>query len=235
MPAATTYLAFDLSAEDGDATESIALPPPAWDNSRDPTRPEKRMPDTSVSLLDRLRDSPDAASWQRLVDLYTPLIQGWLRRQGLQPADADDLSQDILAVLVRDLPGFHRQRTGAFRSWLRTITVNRLRNFWRAQQARPAATGDSDLASRLEELEDPHSELSRIWDQEHDQHIMRRAMELIESEFAPSTWKAFRRQVVEGASVDTVAAELGLSANAVVIAKSRVLGRLRDEVRGLVD
>jgi RNA polymerase sigma-70 factor (ECF subfamily) len=193
------------------------------------------MPDTSVSLLDRLRDSPDAASWQRLVDLYTPLIQGWLRRQGLQPADADDLAQDVLAVLVRELPGFQHQRTGAFRSWLRTITVNRLRNFWRARQARPAATGDSDLVGRFEELEDPHSALSRLWDREHDEHIMKRAMELIASEFAPSTWKAFRRQVLEGASVDTVAAELGLSANAVVIAKSRVLGRLREEVRGLVD
>jgi RNA polymerase sigma-70 factor (ECF subfamily) len=193
------------------------------------------MPETSVSLLDRLRDSPDDASWQRLVDLYTPLIQTWLRRQGLQPADADDLAQDVLAVLVRELPGFHHQRTGAFRSWLRTITVHRLRNFWRASQTRAVATGDSDLVRRLEELEDPHSALSRLWDQEHDQHIMKRAMELIASEFAPSTWKAFRRQVLEGASVDTVAAELGLSANAVIIAKSRVLSRLREEIRGLVD
>jgi RNA polymerase sigma factor (sigma-70 family) len=193
------------------------------------------MPDTSVSLLDRLRGRPDAASWQRLVDLYTPLIQGWLRSQSLQPADADDLSQDILAVLVRELPGFQHQQTGSFRSWLRTITINRLRNFWRAQQARPAATGGSDLSSRLEELEDPHSELSRLWDREHDQHILKRALELIELDFAPSTWKAFRRQVLEGASVDTVAAELGLSPNAVIIAKSRVLSRLREEVRGLVD
>jgi RNA polymerase sigma-70 factor (ECF subfamily) len=193
------------------------------------------MPDTSVSLLDRLRDSPEAASWQRLVDLYIPHIQGWLRRHGVQPADADDLAQDVLAVLVRELPGLHHQRTGAFRSWLRTITVNRLRNFWRAQQGRPAATGESDVVRWLEALEDPHSELSRLWDREHDEQIMKRAMELIESEFAPSTWKAFRRQVLEGASVDTVAAELSLSANAVVIAKSRVLSRLREEVRGLVD
>jgi RNA polymerase sigma factor (sigma-70 family) len=193
------------------------------------------MPETSISLLDRLRDSPDAASWQRLVDLYTPLIQSWLRRQGLQPADADDLAQEVLAVLVRELPGFQHQRPGSFRSWLRTITVNRLRNFWRASQTRAVATGDSDMLRRLDELEDPRSELSRLWDQEHDEHIMKRAMELIESDFAPSTWKAFRRQVLEGASVDTVAAELSLSANAVIIAKSRVLSRLREEIRGLVD
>jgi RNA polymerase sigma-70 factor (ECF subfamily) len=193
------------------------------------------MPETSISLLDRLRDSPDAASWQRLVDLYTPLIQTWLRRQGLQPADADDLAQDVLAVVVRELSAFEHRRPGAFRSWLRTITANRLRNFWRARQARPAATGDSDFVRILEQLEDPHSELSRVWDREHDQFIVRRAMELIEPEFTPSTWQAFRRLAVDGAAVDAVAAELGLTANAVLIAKSRVFSRLRQEIQGLVD
>jgi RNA polymerase sigma-70 factor (ECF subfamily) len=193
------------------------------------------MADTSVSLLDRLRSQPDSASWQRLVDLYAPCIRGWLRRQGLQQSDADDLAQDVLAVLVRELPAFQRQRPGAFRAWLRTITVNRLRNFWRARQGRPAATGDSDFVQRLEQLEDPHSELSRLWDREHDQHIVRRAMELIEDEFAPSTWRAFRQVAVDGASVDAVAAEMGLTANAVFIAKSRVLNRLRKEIEGLVD
>ena len=193
------------------------------------------MPDTSVSLLDRLRLCPDVASWQRLVELYGPLIQDWLRRHGLQPADADDLAQEVLAVLVRELPRFEPRRPGAFRSWLRTITAYRLRNFWRAREGRPAATGDSDFAQQLEQLEDPHSELSRLWDDEHDQYIVRRAMEVIEGEFAPSTWRAFRRVMMDGASVDAVAAELGLSSNAVFIAKSRVLSRLRKEIEGLVD
>jgi RNA polymerase sigma-70 factor (ECF subfamily) len=193
------------------------------------------MPETSVSLLDRLRDSPDDASWLRLVDLYAPVIQAWLRRQGLQPADADDLAQDVLAVLVRELPGFQHRGAGAFRSWLRTITVNRLRSFCRTRQSRPDATGDSDFLRRLKELEDPHSELSRLWDQEHEQHVLRRALELIAPEFTQSTWRAFRRVMIEGAAVAAVAAELGLSVNAVFIAKSRVLSRLRTEVRGLIE
>ena len=193
------------------------------------------MLETSVSLLDRLRHSPDAASWQRLVDLYAPLIQSWLRRQGLQDSDANDLAQDVLAVLVRELPRFEHRGPGAFCGWLRTITVNRLRNFWRAGQTRPAATGGSEFAQRLAQLEDPRSELSRLWDHEHDQHIVRRALELIEAEFTPSTWRAFRRVMIDGAAVEAVAAELGLSANAVFIAKSRVLGRLRREIQGLVD
>ena len=140
----------------------------------------------------------------------------------------------MLAVLVRELPHFEHRGPGAFRSWLRAITANRLRNFWRARQGRPVAAGGSDFAQRLEQLEDPHSELSRLWNQQHDEHVVRRAMELIDGEFAPSTWRAFRRVMVDGAPVDAVAAELGLSANAVFIAKSRVLNRLRKEIEGLV-
>jgi RNA polymerase sigma-70 factor (ECF subfamily) len=187
-------------------------------------------------LLDRLRLQPEPASWQRLVDLYTPLLQGWLRRYHLQACDTDDLVQDVLAVLVKEVPQFdHNGRPGAFRSWLRTILVNRLRKFWQRQQARPVATGGSDLQQALDQWEDPHSALSRLWDREHDEYVSRRLLELIQPEFAPSTWQAFQRVVVEGAPAQEVAAELGISVNAVFIAKSRVLGRLREEGRGLLE
>jgi len=170
------------------------------------------------------------------VDLYTPWIHGWLRRQGVNSADAEDLVQEVLSVLVRELPQFqHDQRRGAFRCWLRTITVNRLRGFWRSQQTRPVATGDSDMDRRLEELADPESSLSRLWDQEHDQQVLRRLLELVEPEFAPSTWQAFRYVALEGRRPAEAAADLGLSVNAVMLAKSRVLRRLRQEAQGLVD
>src|SRR5437868_4218271 len=131
------------------------------------------MSDTSASLLERLRGHPDPASWQRLVDLYTPLIHHWLRRHNLQPPDAEDLAQEVLTALVAELPRFHYDRTrGSFRAWLRVITVNRLRGFWRAQRGRPTATGDRAFHERiLDQLADPHSDLSRLWDQEHDQFV----------------------------------------------------------------
>jgi len=194
------------------------------------------MADTPVSLLERLRLRPDADSWQRLVALYTPLIQDWLRRQGLRHADVDDLSQDVLGVLVRELPRFeHDGRPGAFRRWLRTVTVNRLRTFWRGRGRRPVAPGGSDFGQVLDQLEDPASGLSALWEREHDRHVLRRLLELLEPEFEPATWRAFRLLVLEGRSTAAVAAELGLSANAVRIAKSRVLSRLRRESSGLVD
>ena len=194
------------------------------------------MAETSLSLLNRLSLQPDAESWRRLVDLYTPLIHGWLRRYSVQPGDADDLTQEVMAVLVRELPQFkHNQQHGAFRSWLRTITVNRLRVLWRSRQSRPAASGGSDFLKMLDELEDPASGLSRIWDQQHDQHVARRLMELVEPQFEPTTWRAFRRVVLDGAKAASVAAELEISVNAVLLSKSRVLSRLRQEMAGLTD
>jgi len=194
------------------------------------------MNTTPVSLLERVQAPGATEAWDHLVDLYDPLIRQWLGRWGLQASDADDLTQDVLTVLVRKLPDFHHdQRAGSFRSWLRAITANRVRDFWRARAHRPLATGDQHLADTLDRLEDPHSDLARRWDQEHDRHVLRRLTELIRDEFKTTTWQAFRRHVVEGRAADVVARELGLTANAVLIAKSRVLRRLREEARGLLD
>jgi RNA polymerase sigma factor (sigma-70 family) len=194
------------------------------------------MSDTSLSLLQRLRSQPDAESWRRLVDLYTPLIHAWLRRHSVAAADADDLTQEVMAVVVRELPRFeHNQQRGAFRNWLRTITVNRLRVLWRARQSRPIATGDSDFLKMLDELEDSGSGLSQLWDQEHDRHVARRLIDLVEPHFEATTWRAFRCVVLDGRKAADVAGELGISVNAVLLAKSRVLGRLRREMQGLTD
>jgi len=194
------------------------------------------MSDTSASLLQRLREQPEGEAWQRLVGIYTPLLKQWLGRYGLQVSDVDDLVQDVLAVVVREMPQFeHNQRAGAFRRWLRTILVNRLRGFWRARENRPQAGGDSDLGQMLDQLEDPQSGLSQLWDKEHDRHVMARLLEQIEAEVRPPTWQAFRRVVLDGKDEETVATELGISVNAVFIAKSRVLARLRREAQDLLD
>jgi RNA polymerase sigma-70 factor (ECF subfamily) len=101
--------------------------------------------------------------------------------------------------------------------------------FWRTRQANCA-----DAEAVLGQLEDPASAMTRQWDQEHDRHVVARLLQRIEHEFRPATWQAFRRHVLDGADAEDVAAELGLSANAVYIAKSRVLRRLREEAEGLL-
>jgi RNA polymerase sigma-70 factor (ECF subfamily) len=183
---------------------------------------------TSATLLERLRDLEDRAAWDRLLALYTPLIRGWLALRVPQPADVDDLAQQVFTVLLEKFPTFaHSGRPGAFRAWLRGICLNRLRMFWRT---RPPAAGPEALPEDLPATDD----LEAHWDREHDAQVLRRALELIEPEFRPATWRAFRLLALEGAAPEAAAAELGMTVNAVFIAKSRVLRRLRDEVAGFV-
>jgi RNA polymerase sigma-70 factor (ECF subfamily) len=193
------------------------------------------MSRTPLSLLERLRQHPDEAGWRRLVELYTPFLRGWLRAHAAPPDEVDDLVQEVLGVLVRELPRFvHSGRLGAFRSWLRQVAAHRLGALWRARRRRPAPVG-GDFAEALARLEDPDSPLSRAWDMEHDHHLVRRLQELVRGDFQPATWQAFRGLVFDGLEPAVVAAQLGLSINAVLIARSRVLRRLRQEARGLID
>ncbi len=191
------------------------------------------MNDTPLSLLERLRRQPDdQPSWRRLTILYAPLIRRWLIQHETPETDADDLAQEVLLALARNLATFdHNGRKGAFRLWVRSITSNRLRGYWRARQSGPI----NGLDDRLAQLEDPTSALGQLCDREHDEFVLRRLMELIEPEFAPSTWKSFRLLVLEERSAADAAGCVGLSVNAVLIAKSRVLRRLRQEGRGLID
>lgn len=194
------------------------------------------MTNTSTSLLERLQSDPQSPEWNRLVEIYTPLVRIWLRRYAVDGSDGDDLVQEVLAVVVRRLPEFeHNERTGAFRNWLRTITVNCLRDWWRSSKRRPNATGDSDFYQFLHQLEDPTSDLSHAWNQEHDLHVTRRLLEMLRPSFEERTWQAFQRVTLDGQSATQVAADLGLSTNAVFIAKSRVLSRLRQEGAGLIE
>lgn len=191
---------------------------------------------TSKSLLAKARDCSDQSAWRRLTELYEPLIQKWVRPHVAQRADADDVVQEVLTTLVRELPRFnHNDRAGAFRAWLRTITVHRLQAYWEKRAGVPVASGGSAVHEALGELADPASALSRAWDDEHDRYVTRTLLASIELEFQPATWRAFQLQLADGQTPAQVAQALGISVNAVLIAKSRVLKRLRERAAGLVD
>ncbi len=191
---------------------------------------------TSLTFLEQLRRQSDSDSWNRLVDLYTPLLRTWLRHHELLPSDdVDDLVQEVLMTVAKELPKFeHNGQVGAFRKWLRLIVVHRLRNFWRQRQKRPEAVGGSDFLKQLDELRDDASGISHDFDREHDRHVMRHLLRTTQSRFTPKTWQAFRMQVVDGEAAEKIAAELGVSASSVYVAKSRVLQALRQAAEGLV-
>jgi len=190
------------------------------------------MQTTRVSLLLRLRQPEPEIAWRRFVELYTPLLFYWTHRVGLHAPDDADLVQDVFAVLVRKLPDFAYDPRRSFRGWLRTIVVNQ----WRDQRRRQAAAGVIGAAADVDvaELPDPRVD-ERFWEHEHREQLVARALAVMKAEFEENTWRACWECVVHGRAADEVAAELGLSRNAVYVAKCRVLRRLRQELHGLLD
>ena len=194
------------------------------------------MPRTSATLLERLRDRADSDAWARMVEIYTPMIRLWLGRYGLPEPDVDDISQTALSSVVASLHNFHHNgRVGAFRSWLRTITVNSIRQRFRADRTRMDYVGGRALLADLSELEDPKSALSELWNRAHDAQVLQTLMTWAEREFEGTTWQAFRRQVLDEVPPKMVATELDMTVNAVLIAKCRVIKRLRELSCGLID
>ncbi|GAA4439974.1 sigma-70 family RNA polymerase sigma factor [Bremerella cremea] len=192
--------------------------------------------DTSVSFLDSLQCTSDEEAWGRLVGMYSPLIRGWLKRHGAMVEDLDDVTQEVLAVVFRRFPDFRREpRAGAFRAWLRTITANCLRDHWRKKNRQPTGVGGSDFGAVIAELEDPNSGLSAQWNRDHDRHVIQYLLDEVRPAFTDKTWQAFQRFALDGLTADDVSQELGISVNAVFVAKSRVLSRLRQRGLGLIE
>jgi RNA polymerase sigma-70 factor, ECF subfamily len=187
------------------------------------------MNTTPVSLLEQLRNPTDQQAWERFAKLYTPLLFFWARRLGMQDHDAADLVQDVFAVLVRKLPAFRYDEHKSFRGWLHTVMVNK----WRDRRKRhhlPLEPGNQNLE------EQPTTDTHAIFEEaEYRQRLVSRALELLQPDFQPVTWKAFWEYGVAGRPAPAVAAELGIRVGAVYSAKFRVLARLRKELQGLTD
>jgi RNA polymerase sigma-70 factor, ECF subfamily len=188
------------------------------------------MNTTPVSLLQRLRQPAAQDAWSRFVELYTPLMYAWARRCGPNETDAADLVQDVFAHLVTKLPEFHYDRSRSFRGWLRIVLVNKWRDRHRARQNALPTAGSAALSGLAEP--DPAAELDEA---EYRQHLVARAMQLMEADFQPASWKACWEVVVNNRSTAEVAAELGLTVGAVHAARFRILARLRQELEGMLE
>ena len=199
---------------------------------------------TSLSLLERVK-ADDQQAWQRLVDLYSPLVCHWCARWQVTGADADDIVQDVFLGVAAGIERFQRPRAdspsaatageakGTFRGWLGAITRNKLRDFYQRRQRQPAAQGGSDFHRLLQEI--PASTLSDdAADAAQLSDVYYRALELIHGDFQDHTWQAFWRTAVENHTPAEVAPVLGMTKVAVRQAKARVLRRLKEEVGDLI-
>lgn len=189
------------------------------------------MQTTSLSLLQRVKNPNDKDAWGRLVDLYGPFLHTWGRQAGLSDTDSADLTQEVLVVLAQQLPSFQYDAAKSFRGWLKTVTINRAKNYHRAAAIRPTIGVDSAIvrAASTDTAVDLFDEL------EYRAYLTKRLIAIVRTEFEDSVWQAFEMQMLQERSASDVSKELGISVNRVYLAKSRVLRRLREEAANLLD
>lgn len=188
---------------------------------------------TSSSLLTRAK-AHDQEAWQRLTRLYGPLVDFWLRQAKLQPADTRDIFQEVFKAVAEGIGSFRKDRPGdRFRGWLRIIVRNKIADHVRRQGVHPVAAGGSEAYRQFQEIEGRGARTEDRKELDALQQLRLRALELIQGEFEERTWQAFWRVTAEGQAAKDVAQDLGVTASAVRLAKSRVLRRLREEMEGL--
>jgi RNA polymerase sigma-70 factor (ECF subfamily) len=186
------------------------------------------MATTSPSLLHRLKNgSANTLAWNRFVEMYTPLLMHWIMRMGLHRDEAADVAQEVMLALMVRMPSFQYEPESSFRAWLRTVTLNKTRDYLRRNKTRRQHES-------LKVLETPPSADSIFTDAEFHQAIARRALELMKNEFEETTWRACWESTVRSRKATEIADELGISVNAVYLAKGRVLKRLRHELDGML-
>ena len=194
------------------------------------------MQETSLSLIQRLAADGNDADWQKMLAIYRPFVFQRVSTYPLLVDQAEDIVQETVMVLMRELPTFERQRTGSFRAWLRGIVLNQLRYAARRSKKTPTPVGNSEkLLEQIEQLSDPSSEASEDFNKEHDKAVFRNAAAIVQKTVQPTTWKAFQKHVINGEEVSQVAEDLNVSVNVVLLAKSRLTRRIREEIRGMVE
>jgi RNA polymerase sigma-70 factor (ECF subfamily) len=193
-----------------------------------------RIPDTRASLLVRLPSVQDAAAWREFIAIYEPFVYRFARRQGFQDADARELVQNVLLAVVKAVGRWQLDPQRArFRTWLFTIARNQFLNQLAKQKPRTQIHSGS---SSVHDLLEQHPAPDDLADQlaiEHRRELFCLAAARVKRTVSETTWKAFWMTSVEQNPVEQAARELQLTAGAIYIAKSRVLARLRDEVRQL--
>ncbi len=188
---------------------------------------------TSPTLLGRLRQDPaNHAAWAEFLKRYVPRIYAWCRHWNLQPADAEEVTQNVLMKLVTKLATFAYDPSRSFRAWLKTLTRHAWVDYLESLKAQGVGGDGSELLQRLESIA-ARDDLVKRLEEEFDHEILEEAMARVRQRVEPQTWEAFRLMSLEGLSGSEAAARIPMKESMVFVARGRVLKLLREEVEKL--
>jgi RNA polymerase sigma factor (sigma-70 family) len=190
-------------------------------------------PRTSPSLLGRLQQAPaDQSAWVEFVDRYGRKIYGWCRQWGLQDADAQDVTQMVLARIADKMRAFAYDPARSFRGWLRTLSHHAWSDFLEGRRRGGLASGDTDVLDRLHSVE-AGDDLARQLDEECERDLLEQAMARVRLRVEARTWDAFRLLALDGRSGAEAAQQLGMKVATVFVARSKVQRMIQEEARKL--
>ena len=190
-----------------------------------PTSQVSRSRSPEARLLERVRDRTDAAAWAEFVHTYQPRLTAFVRKQGVVPADVPDVVQEILVRLVGALARFeYDPARGRFRTWLWRVACNAASNWTRKRASRARAEAEW-FRHRPADTEDPDAAGER--GRADALRVLDRALAEVREATSPATWACFEEQVLRGRPAAELAAELGVSRNAVYVNACRVRARVR--------
>ena len=210
-------------------------------------RPDELIP-TRASLLSRLKDWKNRESWQDFFDTYWKLIYGTARRAGLTDAEAQDVVQETVISVAKNIEGFHYDPVVcSFKSWMLQVTRWRIINQWKKRRgdpgnpapavsgARAACNRDgTDRTPTLERIPDPAGfPLEAVWDEEWEKHLLAAALEQVKRQVDPAQLQLFDLYCVESWPAQKVAQTLGVSVGRVYLAKHRVGRLLKQKIQSL--
>jgi RNA polymerase sigma-70 factor (ECF subfamily) len=186
------------------------------------------MDTTQASLLLRIRNREDSQAWREFVGLYRPMLVRFARARGLDSENAEDVAQHCLAAIAQHIERFEYDPSRGFRKWLRTLANNRVRELLRKHRESPADSADFNRPQHREQT--PEAVWEQLWMEDHLDYCLRQ----ISAQVEKRTYEAFHHCAIDQWPVERVCRELGMKADQVYVAKSRVTQRLGRMMRELL-
>ncbi len=190
-----------------------------------------RYPQTSQSLLLRLRNHGDIQSWEEFESIYAPMIRAYCQRRGIQSSDVDDVVQDVMTSVAKSMTHFeYDPKAGKFRAWFGTIVTNRVRSYFAI-----SGRNESQNIESIEQIVDAGSGADGEWSQVYHEQLFRVACDRVKDRVDVVTWLCFEETWLKDKKAPEVAEKLGVPIHSVYVNKSRVLKCLEQEVCALAD
>jgi len=194
---------------------------------------------TRWSLINRLKDWDDGATWQEFFDTYWRLVYSVARKAGLTDVEAQEVVQETVISVARQMPKFHADPArGSFKSWLLQLTRRRIVDQFRKRpppgrfsKSTATETARTPLIERVADPADPALDL--LWEEEWKENLMKTAIDRVKQRVNPKQFQVFHLLTVKKKSPESVAALLNLKVPYVYLMKHRVAAALKEEIQRL--